>query len=650
MWPLGELRRYWDIIDKHPSGAILRILLLVLSHSFACRAVVSIFITYLIDSWTYEHFQISVGITYASNAVISMMIILLAHISDKYCMDGHIIMIISTNVAYILGLILLSSSKAVKNKNIAIGEIYGSLLLLCVGEAGRSATLHEFFHNQYSSEQKPQEPDDEKYTTRRDAFWKVAWVLGAVLTFIPGISDGANASIVSAGAIGSSCLVFWFGRSKYFINSRNSKETKTDQRGSQICTDDISITPLPASEGDQSGQVCMTSTVEQETDQRNQNSTDDEEVNDTPCLEEEIWETGTKGSLSTVEEAVVDPEAQEVELSITLSRKNEIGRLGSSSIRKTTPWLAEDSQHIGKITEEAESGELSEVGGTENSNNLSKELQRGEITVGVGELKVRSKPEQPGRGELWTITKVKEKIPIFRKMMLMWASFIIYSMVDATGNTFFYGQMSNLDTSTESFALYISSLSSFSKYIISFSYKIVVTPKKWRHATLVRIGCAMVCSVLCSSAAYLVETHRLKLVKRAGLDDDSYTTISMDISWLIPQFVLHGIMRGLAEEGLVDIFIEFITAGDELMIRYSCHITDFILGITKSISLLTILVPILLGCNWFGDTINMSRVDKYYLVLIIASSVNLCYYFYVIYSYVRDKSQEADAEENEQSA
>lgn len=82
-------------------------LVLVLSHSFAYRAVVYIFITYLIDSWTYEHFQISVGITYASDAVISMMIILLAHISDKYCMDDHIIMIISTNVAYILVSVLI---------------------------------------------------------------------------------------------------------------------------------------------------------------------------------------------------------------------------------------------------------------------------------------------------------------------------------------------------------------------------------------------------------------------------------------------------------------------------------------------------------------------------------------------------------------
>lgn len=186
--------------------------------------------------------------------------------------------------------------------------------------------------------------------------------------------------------------------------------------------------------------------------------------------------------------------------------------------------------------------------------------------------------------------------------------------------------------------LYFSVLRSFSTFISSYLYWKLIG-KKWKHATLIRIGCGLVCSVLCCAVAWQVERHRK--------DEDS--RISMSVLWLIPQFSLLGIMRGLAKEGLVEFFADRVVETDgKLMARYyGCHASDFVFGIGSLMTAVSILV---LRHTWLDDNICRNRLDKCYRGLTFLGLASLCYYLLVAsYFYKKDKhSPSSAADENEE--
>ncbi|PQQ00226.1 hypothetical protein Pyn_26570 [Prunus yedoensis var. nudiflora] len=128
--------------------------------------------------------------------------------------------------------------------------------------------------------------------------------------------------------------------------------------------------------------------------------------------------------------------------------------------------------------------------------------------------------------------------------------------------------MSNLDSqigSIEFLSLYFTVLKDFSSFLISFLYKLLI-PKHWRKAT---------------GTLTLVEGKRLKAISNEdGLEDDPSKTIPMSISWLLPQFVLLGVMEGLGLNGLTDFLADRIANNDALRAAYyASHISDLILGI-----------------------------------------------------------------------
>ncbi|KAF3942758.1 hypothetical protein CMV_030614 [Castanea mollissima] len=165
----------------------------------------------------------------------------------------------------------------------------------------------------------------------------------------------------------------------------------------------------------------------------------------------------------------------------------------------------------------------------------------------------------------------------------------------ATGNTFFIEQRSNLKiTITKNHraplvAFFV--LNSFLRFIIPRLF----WSEKARNpnVTLVRIGVGMICSILCCIAAWQVEVHRLKEIKRLNPDNPS-APISMSI---------------------------FCIACVQLV------------------------------RSWFKDTINDSHLDRYFLTLAILSSVFLCFYVYASisnskYANIRDLSKEAELAPN----
>ncbi|KAM1086629.1 hypothetical protein ACFX2H_012203 [Malus domestica] len=259
--------------------------------------------------------------------------------------------------------------------------------------------------------------------------------------------------------------------------------------------------------------------------------------------------------------------------------------------------------------------------------------------------------EEEHRKKFWPRIKLKGGWGkrFFIKVIAMWLAFLAYSLVEATGSTFFYEQMSNLDNKIGPLTagpLYFRVLSSFSCFLVSFLYELLV-PKHWRKATLARIGSGLGCSVLCCVAAWQLERKRLKLVSNEGLEDYSSEAASMSILWLVPQFFLLGLMRGLAVEGLIDFLAVQIANNDWIRARYyASHLTDFALGVGKIITAISILV---FRRIWFNYSINRSHLDNYYELLTFISLINVIYYVCISsYLYGNEKSQNSAERENEE--
>ena len=239
------------------------------------------------------------------------------------------------------------------------------------------------------------------------------------------------------------------------------------------------------------------------------------------------------------------------------------------------------------------------------------------------------------------VTQVK----CFLTLIPLWTTFLAYSLVQATGNTFFIEQRSNLkNTFTKHdrvllVALFV--LNSFLRFIIQRLF----WSEKARNpnVTLVRIGVGMICSILCCIAAWQVEVHRLKEIKTLNPAKPS-DTISMSILWLLPQFILLGLTEGLVEEGLQEFFIKHVTKS---MWNSGPLLTGCILSFGNFFS-----IPcVQLVRSWFKGDINDSHLDRYFLTLAILSCVFLCFYVYASistskYADIRDLSKEAELAPN----
>ncbi|KAJ0691551.1 putative proton-dependent oligopeptide transporter family, MFS transporter superfamily [Helianthus annuus] len=204
------------------------------------------------------------------------------------------------------------------------------------------------------------------------------------------------------------------------------------------------------------------------------------------------------------------------------------------------------------------------------------------------------------------------------KMIPMCVVFSVLSLISATGSTFYLQQYNNLNTDSVIAIQFYSLVQDSSKFVIPFIYGCCL-PKNEK----VKIGVGIVCGVASCICAWQLEVYRLKEVSHLvdqGVDD-AYTSISF--LWLVPQFCLLGCMEGLIDEGLLKFY--YSQTKQEQHLPYVKEYIALVMGIGKLLNILLILV----FRGWFQDTVNRSRLDKYYLVLVILSSANFITYCFI---------------------
>ncbi|KAL0329565.1 UNVERIFIED_CONTAM: protein NRT1/ PTR FAMILY 8.1 [Sesamum radiatum] len=245
-----------------------------------------------------------------------------------------------------------------------------------------------------------------------------------------------------------------------------------------------------------------------------------------------------------------------------------------------------------------------------------------------------SPEEQIRKGRLWEVEDVQE-VKRLLSMIPLWITFLVYGLLQATGNTFFYEQVNYMDTHLGR----ISSVPVVIFVIVKSSTSFVVSricdllfPHYWgekvpRDVMLTVIGAGMAASPICCIVAWRVENYRLQ--KYVNLD------VSITFFWLVPQFFLLGLMEGLVFGGMEEMFYALVP---ESFKHYGPSFTQFSLNIGNFLSLLTILV----FHGLFSDDLNTSSLGTYYALLGYVCFVNLLFYCGVATYYVKESDREKE--------
>ncbi|GFP92467.1 protein nrt1/ ptr family 5.5 [Phtheirospermum japonicum] len=238
-----------------------------------------------------------------------------------------------------------------------------------------------------------------------------------------------------------------------------------------------------------------------------------------------------------------------------------------------------------------------------------------------------------------TVEQVKG-VKFLLKMLPMWSTFLTFSLVSATGSTFFLEEAARID---EGFSVIIFIvLQRFTKLVVTeicdrflekFGEKMNIEQK----VMLVRICLGMICCVACCIAAWINAHHWIHLVKTHTKPEERH----MSVFRLTPQYILLGVMEGFSADGLENFFDSQVSKSTA---RYGPMFGECVQGIGKFLSAVCILI-LTIRFGWFKDEIDSSRLDKYYAMLAILSSVNMIIYCFIAHWYGDERFLEEDGDD-----
>lgn len=237
---------------------------------------------------------------------------------------------------------------------------------------------------------------------------------------------------------------------------------------------------------------------------------------------------------------------------------------------------------------------------------------------------------------LCTVTQVEE-LKILIRMFPIWATGIVFSAVYAQMSTMFVEQGLMMDTSIGSFKVPAASLSTFDVISVIFwvpVYDRILVPiaRKFTgqgrgFSELQRMGIGLFISVLCMSAAALVEIKRLDMARSLGLVDENIA-VPLSIFWQIPQYFLLGAAEVFTFIGQLEFFYD--QSPDAM--RSLCSALSLLttsLGNYLSSFILTVVTSITTSGGrpgWIPDNLNQGHLDYFFWLLTALSFSNMVVY------------------------
>ncbi|CAK9163710.1 unnamed protein product [Ilex paraguariensis] len=249
---------------------------------------------------------------------------------------------------------------------------------------------------------------------------------------------------------------------------------------------------------------------------------------------------------------------------------------------------------------------------------------------------------------LCTVTQVEE-LKILIRMFPIWATGIVFSAVYAQMSTMFVEQGMMMDTTIGSFTIPAASLSTFDVISVIFwvpVYDRILVPiarkftgKERGFSELQRMGIGLFISVLCMSAAALVEIKRLAIARDLGLVDEA-VAVPLSIFWQVPQYFLLGAAEIFTFVGQLEFFYDqspdamrsFCSAFSLLTTALGNYLSSFILTVVTSITTRG-------GkTGWIPDNLNEGHLDNFFWLLAGLSFLNMVIYVFCAKKYKSKKA------------
>lgn len=255
------------------------------------------------------------------------------------------------------------------------------------------------------------------------------------------------------------------------------------------------------------------------------------------------------------------------------------------------------------------------------------------------------------RWNLCSVTEVEETKSIIC-MIPMCTTFFILGIVSSIGNTYFLEQANHMKHKIGHLSVPLTILIFFrdqakSQFASCYSRIASSGSSPSRYAARVGIAVSMIFAVHCCITAAKVENRRLYVVTSHGLVDKPKERIPMSMFWLVPQFFLLGGLDGISHKS-IDLF--FSDHGPMSMDRYMNHFAMAVFGVGNMGSVLSVYLVDKISSrggnpSWFQNTLNHSRLDKYYWVLAALTAANFVLYIFMAVWYDRKvlKLEEEDA-------
>ncbi|KAG5554109.1 hypothetical protein RHGRI_011849 [Rhododendron griersonianum] len=249
---------------------------------------------------------------------------------------------------------------------------------------------------------------------------------------------------------------------------------------------------------------------------------------------------------------------------------------------------------------------------------------------------------------LCTVTQVEE-LKILIRMFPIWATGIVFAAVYAQMSTLFVEQGMMMDTTIGSFSVPAASLSTFDVISVIFwvpVYDSVLVPiarkftgKGRGFSELQRMGVGLFISILCMSAAALLEMKRLSVAKAVGLVHED-VPVPLSILWQIPQYFLLGAAEVFTFIGQLEFFYDqspdamrsLCSALSLLTTSLGNYLSSFILTLVTSITTQG-------GkAGWIPDNLNEGHLDYFFWLLAGLSLVNMVVYIFCAKVYKSKKA------------
>ncbi|CAL5404375.1 unnamed protein product [Camellia sinensis] len=266
-----------------------------------------------------------------------------------------------------------------------------------------------------------------------------------------------------------------------------------------------------------------------------------------------------------------------------------------------------------------------------------------------------------------TVVEVEETKLLLR-MVPISVTFILYGVIKSNNDTFFIAQgyamnmsfrfvLQNKQHQIQLPIQIFGLMAGFATFVVKPLYRIVFEQRiermNERYLARMKVGLGMLSALASCKVAWWVEYKRLKSLKEHGLLGNPNAIAPISIFWLSPQFVLMGIMDGLARDGMEDFFKYQVP--ESMRKRYAVVLIEVVIGWGKILNIGFIMILDVVveklrveDGSWIVDTVNQSRLDLFYVALVVVSMANLFIFDYVasFYTY-SDFPEEENNDEKE---